>query len=363
MISLSKAMSADTTNKVKAIIYKALLPKSVVYRYLNFVIVKSGHQEDNLKIVTSLAEQRLKHFNRPNSPTQQFFNNVRDNFSTAENPSIGAAVAPYLNDLEQTIVHTSKDAIGAFEQILAYQGRSSELREKLFNAMIMPLIYIGMIIVIANATNESVVQVMVGIVESSGNQATGMLGTLKSVNNAIIDLQWLLVPTILGIVMAYKKALSQLSGNTRLLCEKIWLLGLPFNIHRDVTAASTLDTLATLFNAGQNVEQALTTLKSGSFPYLAKEIEEIQNQFNIIGNLGESLKCQLFKSEVSYLLANYITSDNATTHMTTVAEEINKAVAKKVGVIAHFVNISGLIVVVSYVILVVFANLSMKSQF
>ncbi|ENI4488058.1 type II secretion system F family protein [Vibrio fluvialis] len=363
MISIANLIGTDTKNKVKAWIYKALLPKSVVYRYLNFVIVKSGQQEDNLKIVTSLAEQRLKHFNKPNSPTQRFFDDVRDRFIKAKQPNLAEAIAPYLNDLEQTIVRTSKDSTQAFEQILEYQGRSSEIRGKLLGAIAMPFVYIIIVIVIANATNDSLVATMVSIVESAGNKATGMLASLQTINNTIISTQWAILPAALGIFSAYKHGLSHLSGKPRQICEKIWLFGTPFNIHRDVTAASTLDTLATLFKADQNVEQALTTLKSSSFPYLAKEIGEIQNQFNIIGKLGESLKCQLFKSEVSYLLANYVTSDNATTHMTTVAAEINKAVTKKVTMISYLVNVSGLILVMSYVIVVVFANLSMQNQF
>lgn len=340
---------------------KILLPKKEVYDYIRFVIVLSQQRQENLKIVQSLADRRLAHFQAPNHPVQRFYNDIRDSFVQSASPSLADSLSPYLNDVEKMVVQSSDDIIDALKTIIDNSEKSNQMQKKVIGAAIMPVIYLLAIVLLINATNDGLIGMLIEMVEKSGKEPQGSLAAIRNINELVIQYQPLALPSIAGGFIAYAYWLPRAKGNAREIIERVPLFGIPFAIHRDLSAAAFLNILSALFKAGRPVKEALPLIHSNASMYLREQIQAIEYQFSFTGKIGDSMQCALFKSKVKYLLSIYLTSDNATKHMASVSQQIEKQVDSKTGVVAKVVNLAGIVLVAAYILLLVFANMSMSN--
>ncbi|MBF4374357.1 type II secretion system F family protein [Vibrio anguillarum] len=335
-----------------------LLPKSEVYQYIEFILLKSEQSEEYQSILKSLEKHKYKHFPNKDEAIKRFYTQVRKTYQGSDNPSLVEALEPYLNSTENMVLSTNENTTAALRLILKNSKKTNGARTQLIKASVIPMIYLLAIVFIVNATDSKIVRLLENMAISNNKTPTGMLKLLISVHDFVLTAQWFAPFVIIAIAVVYRHLCINLVGTLRTTVEKIWLFGLPFTLNRDNNASMFLNTLSILFQTGFTTQKALEVIKYDATPYLKYQVTGMEWRFSVKGKLTESLHCPLFKDNVSYLLSIYMDTKNATEHIDEVAERIDEAVTKRITSIAKTINMVGMIMTAAYILIFTLANMS-----
>ncbi|MUK37620.1 bacterial type II secretion system protein F domain protein [Aliivibrio fischeri] len=347
---------------VKKLCRSIILPKKHVYEYLDIIFVKLKQGEDIASAIKTVEEKKYAFFPRKYNhyAIKQFYTSVKKNWESSENPHLADVMEDYLDEIELMILRSSDTSSIAISMILDNHNKSSSNIKTLIMAATAPIIYILIIIVLASASHGSLILPIVATIEQAGKTPIGELATLISLNEFIINNRELIIPLIFIIALAYKATFEIYVHESRVLTEKIFILGLPYRIHRANTSVLFLQTMATLTKAGFPMAKVLKTIIEYGSPFTAHEAKKIQSNFSITGQISDSLNTSLFTVDTNFKLSVYLETKTPAKYMELIAEKISEVVTSKILFISRTINITGMIAIASYILLLVLANFSIN---
>ena len=292
--------------------------------------------------------------------TLNFYKDIKSRFDESDNPTITTALQPYLNKTEIMIVGVSSNPTDALQAVLDFRSASRGNNGKIISAAIAPFIYLLAVIGMINFFDEKVVKQMVTLVASFGKEPQGLLELQVSIHEFVLSYQLYFMPVILGIGIAYMMFIPMLSGKHRNFLEKVPVLGTPFSLSRMINSGLFLKIVAFLYRNGATTSGALSAIIKNSTPFMKYEVGLIQEVHSLKGSAEEAFSSTLFVGDVSYMLSVYLAADDAENHMESIANKIDVLVTKKVVAIARIINLTGLLITSSYIILFVLTNLSIS---
>lgn len=200
----------------------------------------------------------------------------------------------------------------------------------------------------ANGLHNSVVVDSANIVISAGYRLKGSLLALMNINEFMLSTQWLIIPAITSITIAYFASLPLFRGEPRVTVESIPLIGLPYKTHRANTSIAFLQTMGVLVNSGMSMESILSLIEKRSTPFLKHEVRQIIDTFELTGRISDSLNTKLFSKDILYLLSIYLQSKNPSKELPLIANQIQQRQNLVIKALAIAINIGGMVVLGIY---------------
>ncbi|RYU63820.1 type II secretion system F family protein [Aliivibrio finisterrensis] len=338
-----------------------VLPRKYIYQYLDILLTKLKQGQDLSGAIKTIEKKKQEHYPKKHRAIKKFYSTIRVNWETSEEPHLADVMEDYLTDIELMILRSSDKSSEAIEMILENNEKSSSNIKILIFASISPFIYILSFIGLVNGSHGDVIEPIVRTISQTGQVPVGELAALISVHELVLNNQSLFIPFLIIVVLTYKITFELFTHPSRIFVEKILIIGLPYSIHRANASVAFLQTMATLTRSGYPMAGVLKTIIEHGSPFTRYEGKQIESNFLITGQISESLNTSLFSVETNYLLSVYLETKTPAKYMESIAEKIAQSVTTRITYISWAINLTGMILISAYIILLVLANFSIST--
>lgn len=338
-----------------------LVSKQTVMEYMTEITEQSAIEQNFEDATKTLQQVVNKHFGNDflKKPRCWFYSDIRKSYS--KQPDLAKALIPYVSSADKLILSSGMKDIDAIKMVLDSNKNANAIRAILIKASLAPLGYFVAILALINVFDGGIVATMIQLISTQGKLPEGELAILLGIHDFVINGQTMIIPCVIAIVALYGWAVPCLKGKPRKIIESIPVVRIPFTVYRLIMASLVLKTLATLFQAGMPAQRAFKKIIEGSDPFIKQKVEEMFSVFKVTGRTSDAFNNDLFVKEVRYTLDIYMSARNPDKHMNAIAAKIEDSVLRKMTTVARGVNVSGLILIATYIAIFVLANMSLSN--
>lgn len=333
--------------------------------FIEMIISLDKQGQSTSAALKNIVSKKEKIINKNNGSTALdstliFYKDVKERFDESDTPTITTAMLPYFNKTEAMIAGASDEPMKALEAVIAFRNSNKGNKAIIIGAALMPLIYILISIGLINFFDQKVMRQMVTLVESFDKTPQGVLKLQIMIHDFVLGYQVYFLPFLVAVFAAYFIAIPTFKGEYRNFLEKVPIIGAPFALSRMINSGLFLKIVAFLYRNGATTNGALSAIRKNSTPFMKYEVGLIQEVHRLKGNSEDAFASTLFVGDVSYMLSVYLAADESTDHMESISNKINILVTAKIKKIAAIINLFGLLMVATYVILFILSNLSIS---
>ncbi|MDN3661085.1 type II secretion system F family protein [Vibrio agarivorans] len=359
-------LRSNTTETIKndfvAFIARKMLKKEEVIEYIKFILELVGAGANLTQVVDALDETIVESYPKSYQKIllKVFYKNVRDRFKQSKNADIFDALKPYLNDKEQMIFKAAPTPLEGLKVIYDSSQQDGKLRKTIIGAAVMPFVYFLIIIGLVNGTQEPIIGKFTALLDKLGANAGYSMQTVDTFNRFIIETQVFMLPFVIFLVALYAYLIPNLSGAPRNLIEKVFLIGLPFKMSRDINAGLFLTSLALLYRNGINTKKALGIIEKSSTPFMKHHINQMLEVHSHTGSDRKAIQNDLFPTDINHMLSIFFRVADPTKHMEEISKNIIEKIETKVRAISIAINTTGSVALALYLVGLVLAMMELQ---